>query len=53
MTKEKAPPYAEPVPFNLEFAVLFLMGLLPSRAPLRFKLRCKNTIFLQFGHPAI
>lgn len=29
---EKAPPYAEPVPFNLEFAVLFLMGLLPSRA---------------------
>ena len=50
---EKAPPYAEPVPFNLESAVLFLMGLLPSRAPLRFRLRGKNTKTFQNSHPAI
>ena len=50
---EKAPPYAEPVPFYLVSAVLFLMGLLPSRAPLRFSPRGKNTKSFQNGHPAI
>ena len=43
----------EKVPFNLEFAVLFLMELLPSRAPLRFKLRGKSTKIFRFVHPAI
>ncbi len=33
----------KPVPFNLEFAILFLMELLPSRAPLCFRLRRKGT----------
>ena len=33
----------KPVPFNLEFAILFLMELLPSRAPLCFRLRSKGT----------
>ena len=42
--KKQATPKVKPVPFKLEFAILFLMELLPSRAPLCFRLRGKGTI---------
>jgi hypothetical protein len=40
--KKQATHKVKPVPFNLEFAVLFLMELLPSRAPLCFRLRLQR-----------
>jgi hypothetical protein len=58
--KKQATRNVKPVPFNLEFAVLFLMELLPSRAPLCFRLRSKGTNSVWSGnekagktHPAI
>ena len=48
MAKGKALPYPDPVPFNHEFAVLFLIALLPGSA----QLRCINTNCFQSAHPA-
>ena len=45
LKKKQATHRVKPVPFNLEFTVLFLMELLPSRAPLCFRLRGKGTNF--------
>ena len=46
--KKKATPKVKTVPIKHEFAILFLMEVLPSRAPLCFRLRGKDINFLTY-----